>query len=244
MGETDAKTLSKQSDIPRQEIYRGLTELQENGFVDKIISTPSRYRAISFRELLSTIQNEKTNQYDRFSKRIQFFLERIEENKTEQEAKEDFEISIIEGKERVINRCRKSHGSAQRSVCCCSIFQRWIQIGQEIHDTIQEAVLRGVQYRMILESPTNEIKIPKNVLSLMEKDNFQVRITNKQLKINTVIFDDTLAGFSLYPSKSVVETPMIWTNHPSIIESFRGYFDSLWSEKENMVLDSRTLSQV
>jgi hypothetical protein len=85
---------------------------------------------------------------------------------------------------------------------------------------------------MIIERPFGEMNIPKEVLSLMEKNNFQVKITDKKLKINMVIFDDSLAGFSLYPSKPVNETPMVWTNQPSIIDSFKEYFDNRWSEKD------------
>jgi hypothetical protein len=73
----------------------------------------------------------------------------------------------------------------------------------------------------------------------MEKDNFQVKIVNKRLKINTVIFDDKLSGFSLYPSKALAETPMIWTNHLSIIECFRRYFDTLWDEQQNNIVDPK-----
>jgi sugar-specific transcriptional regulator TrmB len=230
MGATDVKALSKQTDVPRQEIYRALNQLQEGGYVERIISMPMKYKAISFRDLLSVVQNVKTNEYKKSLERTQFFLERIEENKQEQEKEQEYTIKIVEGKETIINKCRSAHANAQEGVCCCSIFQRWIQIGHEIHETIRKGVDRGVNYRMIIERPAGEINIPKEVLHLMEKDNFQVKIVSKQLKINAVIFDDKLTGFSLYPSKAVAETPMIWTNHPSILASFQEHFDRIWVE--------------
>ena len=44
------------------------------------------------------------------------------------------------------------------------------------------------------------------------------------MEVNAVIFDGALTGFSLYTSKSIGETPMIWTNQPSIIAGFQEYF--------------------
>jgi len=230
MGVTDVKGLSKQIDVPRQEIYRALNQLQEAGYVERIISLPTKYRAISFKDLLSVIQDVKANEYKKTLERTQFFLKSIEENKQEQKTEQDYTIRIVEGKKTIINKCRSAHLGALKSVCWCSIFQRWIQIGQEIHEAIEKGVSRGVKYRMLIERPDGEINIPPEVLRLMEKDNFQVKIVSKQLKINAVIFDENLTGFSLYPSKALAETPMIWTNHPSIITSFQEHFDRIWIE--------------
>lgn len=230
IGATDVKALSKQIDVPRQEIYRALNQLQEAGYIEKILSLPTKYRAISFKDLLSVIQEVKTNEYKKTLEKTQYFLKSIKENKQEQKTEQDYTIKIVEGKKTIINKCRSAHLGASKSVCCCSIFQRWIQIGHEIHETIEKGVNRGVKYRIIVERPDGEINIPPEVLRLMEKDNFQVKIVSNQLKINAVIFDENLTGFSLYPSKSVAETPMIWTNHPSIIAGFQEHFDRIWVE--------------
>ena len=81
-----------------------------------------------------------------------------------------------------------------------------------------------------MEKPAGKIILPKEVELLMENNNFQVRMVEKPLKINAVIFDYRLTGFSLYLSRSVAKTPMIWTNHPSILTSFQEHFDHIWVE--------------
>jgi sugar-specific transcriptional regulator TrmB len=230
-GETDVRVLSKKVDVPRQEIYRALNQLQEKGYIERTIALPMKYKAIPFQNLLSVIRDAKTTEYKKSLERTQFLLKRVRESKQIQEIEQqEYKIKLIEGKEAVINKCKSAHANVKQSVCCCSIFQRWIQIGREIHETIQKGVATGVKYRIIIERPFGEINIPKEVLLLMEKNNFQVKMIEKKLKINMVIFDDSLAGFSLYPSKSVNETPMVWTNQPSIIETFREYFDNRWAE--------------
>jgi hypothetical protein len=55
--------------------------------------------------------------------------------------------------------------------------------------------------------------------------------------MNGVIFDSKLLGFSLYTSKSINETPMIWTNHIGLIGLFQDYFEKLWAKKEAVPIE-------
>jgi len=172
----------------------------------------------------------KTNEYKRKLDNAQLILEKYEQNSPKQKLDEEYRIIIIEGRETIIGRCRLAHSSAQLSVCCCSTFQRWIHVGQEIHEVIQKALDRGVKYQTVIERPLGEINLTKELKSLMENDNFKVKIIDKSLKANAVIFDESLSSFNFYPSKAIGESPMIWTNHPSILSSFQETFNNLWNE--------------
>ena len=229
LGKSDAKTLYKQVTLPRQGIYRVLDELLKKGVIEKIIASPLKYEAISLRELLSNLQT-KTNEYKKTLERAQFIIEKYEQNSPKQNLDEEYQISIVEGRETIIGRCRLAHSSAQHSVCCCSTFQRCIHVGQEINETIQKALDRGVKYQTVIERPLGEINLTKEAKSLMENDNFKVKIIDRPLKANTVIFDESLSSFNFYPSKAIGESPMIWTNHPSILSSFQETFNNLWNE--------------
>lgn len=232
---TDVRTLSKDLDTPRQEIYRALGELQEKGFVSKIVASPLKYQAIPISELLSVIISSKTTEHEKLLEQAEYMIKAFEENKLNELTEQDIEISIVEGKETIIKRCKSAHAKVQETVCCCSTFERWIHIGSQIHETIQRALSRGVKYRIVVEKPAGKINLPKEVELLIENNDFQVRMTEKKLKVNAVIFDSNLTGFSLYLSRPVAETPMIWTNHPSILASFKEHFDRIWVENATSI---------
>jgi sugar-specific transcriptional regulator TrmB len=43
--ETDGRTISAKAKIPRQEVYRTLDELEKKGLVEKVISSPYKFKA-------------------------------------------------------------------------------------------------------------------------------------------------------------------------------------------------------
>ena len=233
-GEADAKTLSKIAKISNQVTYRALTELQTKGIVEKKINLPLRYEAIPVIDAIELILNEKKNDYTITLERSKEILKNFEKYKETQNHMQELNISIIEGRETILHRCKSAHANTQKTVLCCSTFQRWIQVGQEIHETIHDALIRGTKYRIVLEKSAEEMCLPKEIKLLLGYQNFQVKIAPSKLKLNAVVFDDVLASFNFYPSQSLAEAPMVWTNHPSIIVGFQHYFWSQWKNSRKM----------
>ena len=77
LGKTDAKTLSKQANVPRQATYRALGELQEKGLVEKIISLPQEYKAVPLQDGLAIMVKEKANAYQKMTTEVRDFLGKI-----------------------------------------------------------------------------------------------------------------------------------------------------------------------
>ena len=226
----DVKTLAKKADLPRQAAYRTLDELQAKGIVEKIIESPVKYAAIQLPDLLSNMISLKTNEYTQTLRRTEELLKKCAPKNQQIEPEINFKISMIDGKENIISKFRSSHANAKSSVYCCSTFHRWIYVASEIHETIQKALARGVKYRIIVDDPLEQIKLPEEIKFLLRHKDFQVKKVCSQLKINGVIFDENITAFSLFPSKAIRETPVIWTNHPSISISFKDHFDKNWKK--------------
>lgn len=228
MGETDAKILAKETKTANQVTYRTLDELLAKGIVEKKLSIPNRYQAIPLEEAIDLILNTKAEEYASALEKTRQILSQFNKEKSVNPKNPDYSISIVEGKETIINKCRNAHTNAKFSIIVCSTFQRWIQVGREIQETIEKALTRGVEYKIVVEKPEGEYSLPQDVKKLTENKNFQLKIYNEKLRVNTVIFDNKICSFSLYPSKSVAESPMIWTNHTSIIAGFEEYFKKIW----------------
>jgi sugar-specific transcriptional regulator TrmB len=234
IGETDAKTLANVAKTSNQVTYRALTELQTRGIVEKKINLPSRYEAIPVDCALELILTEKRKEYNSTVERTKNILRNFETKNKIESPKQELSISIIEGRQTILNRCKLAHSNVQKTVLCCSTFQRWIQVGQEIHESIHKSLMRGAKYRTVIEKSTKKMSVPKEFNSLLSHPNFQVRIARQRLKLNAVVFDAKLASFNFYPSQSLAEAPMIWTNHPSIIVGFEYHFWNQWRNSQKM----------
>jgi sugar-specific transcriptional regulator TrmB len=227
LGKTDAKTLSKQANLTRPATYRALSELQEKGIVEKIISTPQQFKTIPLQDLYDVMISKRAQEYTQTLERAKEFILKLEAEKKEETTERDYTISVLEGKTALINRTKAAHSNAQQSVFCCSTLERWLQLSYEIGEIIADSLAKGVQYRSVLEANQNP-SFSKETKKLMLHPNFKVRITQNPVQLNGAIFDGKEASINFYPSKSIAESPMIWTNQPSLLIGFQDHFDKFW----------------
>jgi HTH-type transcriptional regulator, sugar sensing transcriptional regulator len=233
MGQTDAKSLAKQADTPRQAAYRTLGELQQKGMVEKIIAIPQQYRAIPIHEGLSIMIGAKAKEYASLAERAKEFIQRYEVQTRLEKTQEEYNISIVEGKETILKKICTLTDACSKEIWLCQPTQRWIQVNLSISKTVKEALRRGVKYHAILEQNQSELAFPKDLKSILKHPNYEVRIARK-LKINAALYDDKNGCFSVYPSKAVGETPIIVTNHPSLLIGFRDYFSNQWRDSKKL----------
>jgi HTH-type transcriptional regulator, sugar sensing transcriptional regulator len=238
IGKTDAKTLAKQAGVPRQAAYRTLGELQEKGIVERIISLPQEYRAIPLRDGLAVMIRYKANEYTQIMENAKEFLYRYDLQQ-EETPSDEYNISIIEGKETIIRKSMYATESAKQEICIFSTFQRWTQHKMELSDTVEKALKRGVKYRVIMENPTVDFYFSKEFKTVLTHPNYDIRLAAGKLKINASLFDGEEASFSFYPSKALAESPVVWTNHPSLLIGFKDHFENIWGSCEKIDLKTK-----
>lgn len=239
IGKTDVKNLAKQANVPRQAAYRTLGELQEKGLVERIISLPQEYRAIPLRDGLALMIRLKANEYSQIMENAKEFLCRYDMQQEQTDGNEEFSISIIEGKDTIVRKSRHATDCATQEIRIFSTFQRWTHVKMELYDTVEKALKRGVKYRVIIEKPSGDISFSKEFKSVLTSPNYEMRLVTHKLKINASLFDSKEASFSFYPSKTLAETPIVWTNHPSLLVGFKDHFENLWDNSEKIDLKTK-----
>lgn len=230
IGRTDAKTLSDYTKVPRQATYRALDELLEKGICERIVAFPQEYEAVSLQDGLSLMINKKINEHAQMLQQAKDFLLKKNIVQEKKEIENNYKITVVQGKETLLKRHRIIHDNLKRSVCCCSTLQRWVQITQEIFPNVKNALDRGVKIRFVIEKPLAQNNLPRETESLLNHPNLQLRWTCSQLKMHAAIFDRKEAFLCFYPAKPFSESPMVWTNHPSLIVSFLDHFKKVWED--------------
>ena len=228
LGGATAKTLSTKANAPRAIVYRTLDELQEIGVVEKEITAPLKFKAVPLRFGLQVLMLRRLQQHKDLQEKAKEFLCSFKDYEEESLKEDDYKFIVIQSKERILQRIKFEHANVQVSADIISTLQRLLQIMECCLEYYEEALERGVEYRVLLEKPESKFNFPKYLLNLMSAPNFKLRFSKKPLITNAAIFDKKEATFNFYPSKPLKESPIIWTNHPSFLSMFKDHFRNAW----------------
>ncbi len=230
-GESDARLLAYWTSLPRTEIYRALSELQEKGFVDKEVASPLKFSAVPPSLCLHDVINHKYSQVREMEKTLKQFANEYN-TKQGQEKANDFKFTIIEGRYRIVSKIKQQHDSARSTVDIVSFLPRFLLISQECLSNYKKACKRGVQYRIILGLPTEQQSLsdslPENIKRAHSNENTKIKTTVGFQKANSATFDRKQTSFSYYPDRLITQSPLILTNHPCIVEFAMNSFDKMW----------------
>ena len=229
LGKANARTLSRDTNIPRTEVYGTLNELQKKGLVEKeVTATPYKFKATPLEFGLQIIMTQKFQQFKEFQIKTKEFLRENQSCGLNIQQKHEYNLTMIEGKQRLMQIFKRQHDEVQKNVGVLSTLQRWTQILDCCFENYGKALERGVKYRVVIEKPVDKGNFPENVQALLAKPNFELRLSVSPLRTNGAIFDDKEAVISFFPSRFLAESPFLLTNHPSFISMCQDQFDKVW----------------
>lgn len=235
-GKSDAKTLATQSNIHRTEVYRALEELQKKGLVDKEIDLPIRFVAVAPAVGLLNSIKKKREEIETTAEKTVDFIKQFESTTEEVNDSQEYNIRVIDGRKRIVQKIKEQHRKVEHTVDIITILPRWLQILDECLEDYQKALERGVQYRLIVGHLEDLNDLPKSLDPILGNPNFKIKPVAATQNINSAIFDQKEATLNYFPCKNLGESPLIVTNHPSLIELAQGYFESIWVKENNSKL--------
>jgi sugar-specific transcriptional regulator TrmB len=228
LGKADGATLSKVVKSPKTVVYRTLDELKRRGLVEKEISVPYKFKATPLKEGLQIIVNQRLDYYKETRNKMEQFLLRKQSMEESDSDDQEYRLTTIEGKDRIIQIIRRQHDIAHKSIDILSTWRRWLQIIDCCFESYKKALARGVRYRIVVRKPERSFIFPEEVKVLLSNPNFELKVSKSSLSNNLGICDSKEATFNFYPSKSLKESPLIWTNHPSFVLMAQDHFDKVW----------------
>ena len=104
-------------------------------------------------------------------------------------------------------------------------------------ENYRKAAKRGVKYRVIVDQPLNEDAFLRKVQILRETPNFKLGILPSRhgcIQVNMAVFDGKDSNFNFFPSKMLNESPVVSTNHPSLIAMFESHFETYWKKTKKI----------
>jgi len=226
IGTSTIRTVARASETPRQHVYKIILSLQNLGLVEKIISTPNKYRATPIQQGLYILLERKRQQITEARAKTTRLLKRYKEkNGAPQIQKEETDIVLFSGKEKIyavtkeaIKRTQKNH----KAICPWSFMRR---ANFNDIEAYTKAIERGVKYQVIIDKPENKKTLSEITGFLKKHPNYEIRYVQPFNSIKLQIADDK--EMHLWILDTFGQT--IWSNNKFLVQLAQGYFESLWN---------------
>ncbi len=228
MGISTAKEISKASGVNRQEIYRLMPKLQKLGLSEKIICTPTKWKATPIHNGLSVLLERKKKETSELETKATKIISYIIENseKTEFQQKES-RFVMIPKKEAIVRWIRKALDNTQASNDVMGDLKSLNEIIYYLSKNFKKAMKRGVKFRIILNKLEDEKTIADIDQPFKNNPNFHVKYITGIPSVALGIHDKKIAIISTTP-KDPNEAPGLTSDNPVFVATLENYFELLW----------------
>ena len=218
------KEISTNSKVPRQDVYRIVSELQERGLIEKHITIPTSFHAIdldSAVKILLETRREKSYEIEEAAKKILDKHQKMGYSFLESRAPSRF-VLIPAGKifaQRVNEAIERT-----KTKIDFLFFQEAFPTAYSYHGEIWSKILKeGIQIRWIVASKTEDL--PK------------ISVKNPCGEFRFIV-KSNVAPIGLYDEReAIIATttnvpldPCLWTDNRPLIAILQNYFDILWDK--------------
>jgi sugar-specific transcriptional regulator TrmB len=229
-GSSTIKEISKTSGVHRQDLYRITSELQRLGLIERVIAIPTEFRAIELTVgtsiLLHRVHEKEAEMHKKALKLMQRQRDRNAKAKPE---KKGPKFVMIPGTEVVIRETTKALENAQTSMFSVVSWTKFSVLMLNAQKFgLGKALKRGVKLRFITEKPKDEKQVPKIMETYRKKYAFEIRYLLATPPAHIALFDRKEVFINTSTKDGLAETPLLWSNSPSLITVIHDYFEILW----------------
>ena len=229
---TDNKgtTIAKFADVPRQDVYRLLAELQQIGIVQKTLARPATFRCAPPEETVSILLERRISDFSQLKKEADKFVKNIKLTFPEQlPLPETDQFILISEREALTCRAREAIENLKVSLNDITPSNELVPWLTVLSKSVEEALSRGVKIRWITEEPEDSSSISKFLQTHSEYKNFEIRFVTGPLKAKIGLFDSKEVILGVFMDSGFARSPALWSNNPSFVTIAESYFEGCWS---------------
>ncbi|HUJ84382.1 MAG TPA: helix-turn-helix domain-containing protein [Candidatus Acidoferrales bacterium] len=230
LGTAPMRSIAKLSDIARQDIYRLMSNLQELGLAEKIIATPSMYKATPLKEGIAVLLRHKSQEYDQLQAKIKDIVSNFQTPQLKALLPiEDSNFFIISEKKLLYRTLDEKNTTVQKSLLVAGTWEscRGVLFNSELHN-FRQALDRGVRIKWITEEHDEDLSTLKPLQVLLENPLFEIRYFKPPIPLQTAIYDEkeVVMCIAVLPDPDVTS---IWSNNPMFLRVATNYWEEVWN---------------
>jgi sugar-specific transcriptional regulator TrmB len=230
--EADVRTIFKASNIARQDIYRVMPTLEKLGLSEKIITTPTTYKATPIKDGYHLLLQNKTREHTELQKEtIELINDSHERNQKTALHEEAAEFVVTSSKTLFFKRIAEREKTVEKSICVVGRWKGFKSRLFHLFPTLKRALKRGVRIRIITEKYEDDKSVQKIIQTLQENPLFEIKYLSAPLPVQTIIHDDTEVNMCI-ATQPDDDLPSLWSNNPQFVKVMKAYFEDLWKKAQ------------
>lgn len=218
-----AKNIAIESKIARQEIYRVLSEIEELGIIEKILTNPTKYKATPLSDTIYFLMKRRNKKTQNIEKSIKRVLKNHKNDQPKNFREEDFFI-LIPKKERFVKKLKQLISQSKKSVKVITAKNRLINSRDSLQTTIIQAGKRGINLQLITEKDLEE----KVLQGYWPEYKNNVRYFLKTPPVVMAIIDNKEVLLITSANSAFANSSALWSNNHSQVTLAVNYFEMMW----------------
>jgi sugar-specific transcriptional regulator TrmB len=239
-----ANAISSFSNVARQDVYQLMEELQEIGLVEKIVSTPTKFKAVSIKDATSFLVKKRKEKTRSLVEESTALLANFPEIASSTGVEDRNQFILIPKREAVVRRIEKAIKNANERILLITPWREFTQWMFTLHEVWQRATERRVKIRWITDSkpqtPDSNFEI---IQSFLLNPNFKLRTLPKPVNSRLGVYDRREVFIATTANSDAAESPALWTNSPTVINVLEDYFEMKWKMAKERKIEERLPKQ-
>jgi sugar-specific transcriptional regulator TrmB len=234
------RTIAKNAQMDRAEVYRAIPKLQKLGLIKKFITTPTAFRAVPLSEGLSILLQRDAEKHKKNQKKAENFLRNV--NHIEKPSPVDNQYILTSGFKAEEREFLRNTNELQNSTDGILEWNEFLYVFKTYFKEYKKVLERGVKIRRIIRKPEGE-KIPQLIQNLMKKGSFEIKLSFSVPKANIDIFDKKLVSIITVPDSGMKEMEALRSSNPGILELLQDYFDMKWQSATTLACETKPANE-
>jgi sugar-specific transcriptional regulator TrmB len=227
------------SRVARPDVYRVLVQLGEVGLVEKTVSKPEQFHAISVEECISILIQRRITKTAELQQKAYLLTQDFKRNVKNEELDQEFQFVLLQSRDAVYNKAEKMIKNAQEIICFLALRKRLLAWVSKYSAILEYALTRKVNFRVVLPKLAINEHLGEPIETLMKYPSFNLRQTSECLNVGFSVWDQKEMLLSTSAVDSPFPRPTLWSNNKSLVSLSQNYFDLLWQRAKKSKINKK-----
>ena len=238
-------TISRETRLYRQDVYKIMPILEKKGLVVKIIDRPTKFESLPIEKAIDAlISKERKTAEDRLS-RLESISEKLKSKvvswqKENQKTKVEPKFRLLVNDSEIRNVFDLSFENVKEELNLVTTPELAPYITRILNERIGLLAKKRIKTRIIVDNPSGDFKKAKKIVQGLQSIDSKLFLLIKQLPGTFFppyrVFDDKEAWIMISKETETGHPCFLWTNAPNVIKFYKESFEKAWNDPIAKVL--------
>jgi sugar-specific transcriptional regulator TrmB len=231
--EANIITLSKLTNIARQEIYRVINELQNRFLVEKVLAKPVRYKCVPIEEAVPHLLHQINEERSKLNNTATQLIERYRsQNRKPFQQENENKFLLIPEKVSLSRRIKKAIEASQQNVKIVMPGSKFMAALFDLSHSLGAALERNLTVKWLINKRLDLTEKPSSLKYLLKFPDFKLRYISAGSLLTFGLYDENSLIVASNPKLNYVQSQAVWTNSVALVQLANNYFRTLWANSE------------